>query len=152
MPLMPAPEPRPVPLARAQERLAFDALVRDRQTAIIAPAAAAGPVGQGPQHPTVERARRVEAIARSFADAVDRENSTRGILRTGVSVEYVDAVVLTGPNGSLVVDAPEYDAAPVYWQAKAGTLGEGSIVRGRDLDGYLRTGDARYAEQLGLSA
>lgn len=145
MPLMPTPEPRPAPAARAQARLAFDRLLADRlsnlrrdTTVREGETAARG----------VEDARLLESLAQAFADAVDRENSTRGILRAGVPVEYVDAVVLAGDAGVLVVDAVEYDGAPVYWQTKAGN--PDLVIRGRDLDGYLRTGDARYAEQLGL--
>jgi hypothetical protein len=151
VPLMPAREPRPEPLARARARLEFDALVRRRVEGIANPSIAAGPVGQGhPPTPAVQRAQLVEAVSRSFADAVDRENSSRGILRTGVQVEYVDAVVLSGQAGQVVVDAPEYDASPVYWQARLGEVD--SVVRGRDLDAFLRTGDKRYAEQLGLDS
>jgi hypothetical protein len=88
------------------------------------------------------------AIVESFAEAVDRDNSSRGILRVGVATEYVDAVVLCGSAGELVVEAPDYDGAPVYWQARAGEVD--SIVHGADLDAYLRTGEARYAQAIGL--
>jgi hypothetical protein len=134
---MPPREPRPEPLARALARVEFDALVLRRCRALD---------GGG------ERATAglVEALARSFADQVDRENSTRGILRTGVAIEYVDAVVLTGSAGALVVDAPEYDERSLYWRARAGVIEDGTILRGRHLDGYLRTGEQGYAEKLGL--
>jgi hypothetical protein len=139
VPLMPAPEPRPVPLARARARLEFDDLSTRRQVAL-------NDAGRR------EDALLVEALARDFADAVDRDNSTRGILRAGVAVEYVDAVVLTGSAGALVVDAVDYDDAPVYWRSRVGFDTGQTVIRGRDLDGYLRTGEARYAEQLGLPA
>jgi hypothetical protein len=132
---MPAPEPRPEPLARARARLEFDALIHRREVAFL-------------DADRREDAELLASLAQAFADQVDRENSSRGILRTGTPVEYVDAVVLTGQAGALVVDAIEYDGAPVYWQAKAGD--PDSVIRGRDLDGYLRTGEQRYAEQLGL--
>ena len=136
MPLMPAPQSRPEPLASARRRLEFDALLLRR-------------VADLRDEPDAGDPDLLDAHARAFADAVDRENSSRGILRAGVQVDYVDAVVLTGQGGHLVVDAPEYDAAPVYWQARAGD--PDSVVRGRDLDGYLRTGEQRYAERLGFA-
>lgn len=90
----------------------------------------------------------LRGIVEGFAEAVDRENSSRGILRVGVPIEYVDAVVLHGTAGELVVEAPDYDAAPVYWQSRAGEVD--SILHGADLDAYLRTGEARYAQAIGL--
>ena len=149
MALMPPREPHPPPLARAQARLAFDTLLRDRMNAL----ASGETEGDGSEEALDagrESARLLESLGQAFADAVDRENSTRGILRTGVSVEYVDAVVLAGDAGALIVDAVDYDGAPVYWQTKAGN--PDLVIRGRDLDGYLRTGEARYAEQLGLDS
>jgi hypothetical protein len=143
VPLMPPREPRPVPLARAQARLAFDTLLADRVSTIRA-----GVAEHAPEQ-DAEAARRLESLGQAFADAVDRENSSRGILRAGVPVDYVDAVVLTGDAGALIVDAIDYDGAPAYWQTKAGN--PDLIIRGRDLDGYLRTGEARYAEQIGLA-
>jgi len=137
VPLMPAPEPRPEPLARAKARLAYDALVHARQIALTN----AGRREDGDL---------LQAIAQAFADQVDRENSTRGILRVGVQVEYVDAVVVTGKAGAVVVDADEYEATPIAWHTRAGEVD--SVIRGRDLDGYLRSGEQRYAEQLGLPA
>ncbi len=145
MPLMPARERSPEPLARARARLEFDALLDRRVQAIRH--------REGEDLTRTEReepARLVEALARSFADAVDRENSSRGILRAGLPVEYVDAVLVEGHGGQLVVDAEEYEQAPVRVRARVGEVD--SVIRGRDLDGYLRTGDARYAEALGLPA
>jgi hypothetical protein len=152
VPLMPAPEERPLPLARAQERLAFDDLLRRRQAAIVdaVPTPATDDLSvverDAPQQAR-EVAALLEALARRFADAVDRGNDGRQYLRQP-PIEYVDAVVLSGDAGDLLVEGVEYEASPVYWQAKAGD--PDSAIRGRDLDGYLRTGDARYAEQLGL--
>lgn len=149
MPLMPAREPRPEPLARARARLEFDTLVRNRLAAIRAGTGASheGDPDRGvPPEPVGEQ---LDALARTFADEVDRENSSRGILRVGMPVDYVDAVVITGEAGALVVDSTEYDGAPLYWHAKAGR--PDSVIRGRDLDGYLRTGERRYAEQIGLA-
>lgn len=147
MPLMPPPEPRPLPLARAQARLAFDTLLRDRVNSVRA--GVAGLDDPEVRKRDAEDARLLESLGSAFADAVDRENSTRGILRTGTPIEYVDAVVLTGTAGALIVEAIEYDGAPAYWQTKAGN--PDLVIRGRDLDGYLRTGETRYAEQLGLA-
>src|SRR4051794_8454618 len=145
---MPAPEPRPVPLALAQARIAFDALVQRRYDALVTPVIAAGPVGQGgPVPPRIEQAHLLKALARSFADEVDRANDGRQYLRQH-PLDYVDAVVLTGTAGALVVDSAEYETSPVYWQAHAGEVD--SIIQGRDLDGYLRTGEQQYAEKIGL--
>ena len=147
MPLMPAPERHPQPAARAQARLAFDALLARRVS--ILTAGVAGLDDEDTRKRDAEDARLLDSLGSAFADAVDRENSTRGILRTGTPVDYVDAVVLTGTAGLLVVDAPDYDAAPVYWQIKAGS--PDLIVHGADLDAYLRTGDTAYAERVGLA-
>jgi hypothetical protein len=129
-------------------RQAFETLRFRRVEAIIAPAAAAGPVGHGPQHPTVARAQLLDALVREFVEAVERANSSRTLLRQG-SLDYVDAVLLDGTSGQLVVDAVEYDAAPIYWQARVGEVER--IVHGADLDAYLRTGEDRYATRLGLA-
>jgi hypothetical protein len=148
MPLMPEREEHPLPLARAQARLAFDTLLRDRMNAL----ASGETEGDGSEEALdrgAEAARLLESLGSAFADAVDRENSTRGILRAGVAVDYVDAVVLTGDAGVLVVDAVEYNGAPAYWQTKA--RNPDLVIRGRDLDAYLRTGETRYAEQLGIA-
>ncbi len=155
MPLMPPREPRPEPLARARARLEFDALVRRRSAAIVESSPSGGhedPAAVLAGREEADRAALVEAVARSFADAVDRENSSRGILRAGLPVEYVDAVLVEGHGGQLVVDAEEYEQAPVRVRARVGFDTGQTVIRGRDLDGYLRTGDARYAEALGLPA
>jgi hypothetical protein len=88
------------------------------------------------------------AIAGEFVQAVERANSSRALLRQQ-PLDYVDAVLLDGTTGQLVVDAVEYDAAPVYWQARVGKIER--ILHGADLDAYLRTGEARYAERIGLA-
>jgi hypothetical protein len=62
------------------------------------------------------------------------EDGTRHLL-TAFAGEFVDAV--------------EYDAAPVYWQSRAGEVD--ALVHGADLDGYLRTGERRYAVAIGLA-
>lgn len=138
MPFLPAPQDPPLPLERARVRLEFDDLVRRRAVNLA---------GAGHE----DDAQLVDAIAGAFADAVDRSNAGRQVTREPL-VEYVDAVVLTGAAGELVIDAPTYDEAPVSWHARAGVIEDGTVIRGRDLDGYLRTGEARYAEQLGLPA
>lgn len=147
MPLMPAPEERPLPLARAQERLAFDELLRQRLALIAAATGASHEGTLDGRIPPEPYGSSVETLARSFADAVDRGNDGRQYLRQP-PIEYVDAVVLSGPAGDLLVEGVEYEASPAYWQTKAGN--PDSAIRGRDLDAYLRTGDAKYAEQLGL--
>jgi hypothetical protein len=88
------------------------------------------------------------ALTAEFVEAVERANSSRALLRQ-TPLDYVDAVLIEGTGGQLVVDAVEYDTAPVHWQAKAGEVT--SVVHGADLDAYLRTGDRRYAERLGLA-
>jgi hypothetical protein len=85
---------------------------------------------------------------REFVGAVERANSSRALLRQQ-PLDYVDAVLIDGSGGQLVVDAVEYDTAPTHWQAKAGEVDR--VVHGADLDGYLRTGDRMYAERLGLA-
>lgn len=97
---------------------------------------------------SVDQRELLDAFVRSFVDAVERANSTRALLRQD-PLDYVDAVLLDGEAGQLVVDAVDYDAAPVYWQAKVG--GVSQLVHGADLDAYLRTGETRYAERLGLA-
>jgi hypothetical protein len=151
VPLMPAPEPRPVPLALAQARIAFDALVNRRVQALRDLAGVGAPITTSEPSPEQEAAydasELLAALARSFADEVDRANDGRQYLRQQ-PLDYVDAVVLTGTAGALVVDSVEYETAPVYWQAHAGEVD--SIIEGRDLDGYLRTGEQQYAEKIGL--
>jgi hypothetical protein len=150
VPLMPAPEPRPVPLALAKARLAFDTLVRQRLDALAREypsPTSSDPATAAAGHDAMHDLDLVEALARSFADEVDRANDGRQYLRQQ-PLDYVDAVVLTGTAGSLVVDSVEYETAPVYWQAHAGEVD--SIIEGRDLDGYLRTGEQQYAEKIGL--
>jgi hypothetical protein len=88
------------------------------------------------------------ALSVDFIDSVERANSSRILLRQ-TPLDYVDAVVIDGANGQLVVDAVEYDAAPVHWLARAGEVT--SVIHGADLDAYLRTGDTRYAVRLGLA-
>jgi hypothetical protein len=87
------------------------------------------------------------AIVAGFVDTVEQANSSRALLRQQ-QIEYVDAVVVDGSGGQLVVDAVDYDSAPVYWQSRAGEVT--SVVHGNDLDAYLRTGERRYAEAIGL--
>jgi hypothetical protein len=89
----------------------------------------------------------LRGIVESFAEAIERANSSRALLRQR-PIEYVDAVVVEGSGGQLVVDAVDYDSAPVYWQSRAGEVT--SVVHGNDLDAYLRTGERRYAEAIGL--
>jgi hypothetical protein len=130
-------------------RLAFETLIERRVGALVQPVVASGPVGQGrPLTRREEQAQLVRALAAEFAEAVERTNSSRALLRQR-PIEYVDAVLLDGAQGQLVVDAVEYDAAPVYSQARVGEVDR--IVHGADLDAYLRTGDARYAERIGLA-
>jgi 3-polyprenyl-4-hydroxybenzoate decarboxylase len=58
-----------------------------------------------------EEAQLLEAEARSFADAVDRD---------GKRVPYGSAVVLEGPRGVAVVQARDYADAPIYWHTVVG--------------------------------
>jgi hypothetical protein len=89
----------------------------------------------------------ISALVRGFVESVERANSSRALLRQR-PVEYVDAVVVEGSAGQLVVESIDYDSAPVYWQSRAGEVT--SVVHGADLDAYLRTGEKRYAEAIGL--
>lgn len=94
-----------------------------------------------------QQANLARELSREFAEAVERANSSRALLRQQ-PIEYVDAVLLDGSAGQLVVDAVEYDAAPVYAQSRVGEVDR--ILHGADLDAYLRTGERRYAEAIGL--
>lgn len=58
-----------------------------------------------------EEAQLLEAEARSFADAVDRD---------GKRIDYGAAVVLEGPNGIAVVDAAAFHSTPLYWRTVVG--------------------------------
>jgi hypothetical protein len=98
--------------------------------------------------PELETTNLLRALVREFVGAVERANSSRALLRQQ-PLDYVDAVLIDGSGGQLVVDAVEYDTAPTHWQAKAGEVDR--VVHGADLDGYLRTGDRMYAERLGLA-
>lgn len=71
----------------------------------------------------MEEAQLLEAEARSFADAVDRD---------GKRIPYGDAVVLEGPSGLAVVQARDYADAPIYWQTVVGGKPE-RITRGPEL-------------------
>jgi hypothetical protein len=98
--------------------------------------------------PELETTNLLRALVREFVEAVERANSSRALLRQ-TPLDYVDAVVIDGANGQLIVDAVEYDAAPVHWQARVGEVER--VVHGADLDAYLRTGEHRYATRLGLA-
>jgi hypothetical protein len=130
-------------------RQAFEVLTERRIAALVQPVVASGPVGMddAPPHPRVEQAQLLRALVDGFVEAVERANSSRALLRQQ-PLDYVDAVLLDGSAGQLVVDAVEYDAAPVYWQSRAGEVEQ--LVHGADLDAYLRTGEARYARAIGL--
>jgi hypothetical protein len=130
-------------------RQAFEQLTERRIAALVQPVVASGPVGMddAPPHPRVEQAQLLRALVDGFVEAVERTNSSRALLRQQ-PLDYVDAVLLDGSAGQLVADAVEYDAAPVYWQSRAGEVEQ--LVHGADLDAYLRTGEARYARAIGL--
>lgn len=63
--------------------------------------------------PDPEERALVNAEAREFADAVDRD---------GKRIDYGAAVVLEGSNGVAVVPAADYATAPIYWRTVAGDL------------------------------
>jgi hypothetical protein len=86
--------------------------------ALVAAAGEAGRPGRtsGPWTPEeavamTEEADLLEAEAREFADAVDRD---------GGRVPYTSAVVLEGSAGTVVVSASDYAATPVHWHIVAG--------------------------------
>jgi hypothetical protein len=58
-----------------------------------------------------EEAQLLEAEARSFADAVDRDAKR---------IPYGDAVVLEGPHGVAVVQAQDYSKTVTYWWTVVG--------------------------------
>jgi hypothetical protein len=134
---MPGPtftRPPTVDTGETTRRQALDALLDRRVTAVR------------PTVPSDDLAL-LRATVESFAEAVERANSSRALLRQR-PIEYVDAVVVDGSGGQLVVDAVDYDSAPVFWQSRAGEVT--SVIHGNDLDAYLRTGERRYAEAIGL--
>jgi hypothetical protein len=87
-------------------RAEFDALLASAAATITDPA---------------ERAL-VNAEAREFADAVDRDSK---------HLDYGDAVVLEGANGIVVVSARDYASAPIYWRTVAGDLDR--LIEGTEL-------------------
>ncbi len=112
------------------DRAAFDALVQRRTMALAT---------SKPERPAIARrevqqqAQLLEAVAREFADAVDRS----GLRDNGAPVAYEDAVVITGTGGVVVVRFADYLREPVYWESRAGEVD--SLTRGPDLLADLRS-------------
>lgn len=72
-----------------------------------------------------EEAALLEAEAREFADAVDRD---------GKRVDYGAAVLLEGARGQVVVSAADFDRCPGYWRTVAGGAGHlDRLVEGTEL-------------------
>jgi len=97
------------------DRAAFDALVKERVTAIASAAVSRHPAAR---REGVQEAQLLEAAAAEFADAVDRS----GLLNNGQPVPYEEAVVITGTAGVVVVRATDYRREPIYWEARAGEV------------------------------
>lgn len=122
-------------------RAEFDALLSAALDAIMADAPSSGsedPATQAAAHDAVRDVQLLEASARSFADAVDRDAAGRR-----QPIPYGDAVVLEGPSGVAVVSARNYADAPIYWQTVVGQAE--SITDGTALIPYLQTAAARPA-------
>ena len=92
------------------DRAAFDALVKERVTAIASAAVSRHPAAR---REGVQEAQLLEAAAAEFADAVDR---------SGLDLPYEEAVVITGTAGVVVVRATDYRREPIYWEARAGEV------------------------------
>lgn len=117
----------PARLSRAD----FDSLLAARVGALITDAESA-PEEQ--RERLLDDAALLEALAREFADAVDRAEH-RGI-------PYDGAVVLYGSAGPITVPEADYRAQPIYWRVIA-SGGHGRLDRidsGADLVRYLRDG------------
>jgi hypothetical protein len=97
----------------------FDALAAEA-VRVLAAGAADGAPGQDN---VLEAAQLLDAEAREFADAVDRDAKR---------IPYGSAVVLEGPRGVAVVQAAEYVKTVSYWWTVVGGKPD-RIVRGPDL-------------------
>lgn len=104
------------------DRAAFDALVQRKAMALVD-----GGVGSDEAFREAnQEAKLLEAQAREFADAVDRNGK----------LSYEEAVVIIGDSGVVVVDAEDYRREPVYWEAHAGKVD--SLILGPLLVAALR--------------
>jgi hypothetical protein len=95
-------------------RAEFDALLSSALEAMAAaapPPAHEDPAAAALDRAAMEEVQLLEAEARSFADAVDRDAKR---------VPYDSAVVLEGPRGVTVVQARDYAGAPIYWNTVVG--------------------------------
>jgi hypothetical protein len=104
-----------------------------------------------------EDAATFDAIARDFADTVDRENQARqtwnGAGARAPLLSYADAVVLHGNAAVFAAPAADYTATPIYFEARAG--GDVHTIRGADVLLLLTEPDDEAAlnaarERLGL--
>lgn len=140
-----------LPLALAQARIEFDTLLRDRVRAMLAPTstAADGAPVDVPDEVSDEAAL-LDASARAFVEAVDRDNDRRQQVagKAEPVLAYDDAVVITGSAGPLVISVDDYDRERVYHEARAGKVD--SVTTGPELLAYLRTGEPQAARGLGL--
>jgi hypothetical protein len=92
----------------------FDALLSsalDAMTQAAPSPAHSDPAAAAAGHDAIQEVQLLEAEARSFADAVDRDAKR---------VPYGSAVVLEGPRGVTVVQARDYAGAPIYWNKVVG--------------------------------
>lgn len=92
----------------------LDTLIKAACAAVAAdvkPTVTGGPDEDQHAAEAAEEAQLLDAEARSFADAVDRD---------GKRVPYGSAVVLEGTSGVAVVAAADYATAPLYWQTVVG--------------------------------
>lgn len=109
-------------------RAELDALI---DTAVTATVAAVDPDSDDAASAR-EEAQLLEAEARSFADAVDRD---------GKRIPYAEAVMLEGERGVSVVDARTFDEAPLYWRTVVGR--PDAVIRGDELIPALQAAAGR---------
>jgi hypothetical protein len=95
-------------------RAEFDALLAaalDAMTAAVPAPTHGDPAAAADEHYAMQEIQLLEAEARSFADAVDRD---------GKRIPYGSAVVLEGPHGVAVVQAADYTNTITYWWTVVG--------------------------------
>lgn len=117
----------------------FDALVAAACAAIIRPFSLGD--GGADAHDSQGEAQLLDAEAREFADAVDRD---------GHRIDYGEAVMLEGSNGVVVVEARKYHDAPIYWRTVAGKVDR--LVDGTELLPVLqRTASGAHVAPRGVT-
>lgn len=115
-------------------RAEWDALTQRRLAAMTEALPADDPATSAERRYATEEIQLTEAQARTFADAVDR---------SGKTIDYADAVVVSGGAGEVVCTLADWKANRAYWeQVAAGASGEVEWAQaGADLLSFLTTGE-----------